>query len=86
MDASNDDAQRDAEILKQFELNVQKILKHLIHVSINKQSDADSITEYKRLYSLSLSPNQTQKEEITKFSTHLKNLLQAIQQAVVLSC
>lgn len=80
-----DDPKRNAEILKQFELYVQKILKHLIQVSINKQSDASSIAEYKRLYSLSLQ-SSAQKEDFLQFSTHLKNLLQTIQHAVVISC
>lgn len=72
------------EILKEFELHVQKLLKHLIQVSINKQSDAKSIAEYKRIYSLSLQSN-AQKKDFLQFSLHLKNLLQTIQQTIVIS-
>lgn len=84
LDANRDDPKCNAEILKQFELHMQKILKHLIQVSINKQCDARSIAEYKRLYSLSLQ-STAQKEDFSQFSTHLKTLLQAIQKAVVIS-
>lgn len=68
-----------------FELNLQKVLKYLIQVSINKQSDTQSIAEYKRIYSLSLQ-SIAEKEDFGKFSSHLKNLLQIIQQSVVISC
>lgn len=86
LDANNDDdPKRNAEILREFELNVQKQLKHLIQVSINKQCDASSIAEYKRIYSLSLQ-SSAQKEDFHQFSAHLKNLLQTIQQSIVISC
>lgn len=86
MDAnSDDDPKRNAEILKEFELHVQKLLKHLIQVSINKQSDVNSIAEYKRIYSLSLQ-SSAQKNDFQQFSTHLKNLLQTVQQSIVISC
>lgn len=83
-DTNNDD-DRKGEILKEFELHVQKMLKHLIQVSINRQSDANSIAEYKRIYSLSLQSSK-QKEDFLEFSSHLRNLLQTIQQAIVISC
>lgn len=73
---------QNADILKQFELQLQKILKHLIQVSINKQSDASSIAEYKRIYSSSLQSAMA-KEDFLTFSVHLRNLLQAIQKTVV---
>lgn len=82
---NSDHSKRNADILKQFELNLQQILKHLIQVSINKQSDANSIAEYKRLYSSSLQ-SSAQKDDFVKFASHLKTLLQTIQQAVLLSC
>lgn len=85
LDVTKDDPKFNVEILKQFELSLQTILKHLIQVSINKHSDASSIAEYKRLYSLSLQ-SSAQKEDFLQFSSHLKNLLQAIQQSVVISC
>lgn len=85
-DANNDDdPKRKGEILKEFELHVQKILKHLIQVSINRQSDVNSIAEYKRIYSLSLQSSK-QKGDFLQFSSHLRNLLQTIQQAIVISC
>lgn len=80
-----DDPKRNAGLLKEFELHVQKQLKHLILVSINKQCDASSIAEYKRIYSLSLQSN-AQKEYFRQFSSHLKCLLQTIQQSIVISC
>lgn len=82
---SDDDPKRNAEILKAFELHVQKQLKHLIQVSINKQCDASSIAEYKRIYSLSLQ-SSAQKEDFQQFSSHLKYLLQTIQKSIVISC
>lgn len=86
LDALNEDEpKRNAEILIEFELNVQKQLKHLIQVSINKQCDASSIAEYKRIYSLSLQ-SSTQKGDFQQFSAHLKNLLQTIQQSIVIPC
>lgn len=85
LDANDDDRKRIAEILKQFELNLQTILKHLIQVSINKQSDASSIAEYKRLYSLSLQ-SSAPRQDFLQFASHLKKLLQTIRQTVVISC
>lgn len=82
---NDDDPKRNADILREFELHTQKLLKHLIQVSINKQCDTISIAEYKRIYSLSLQSN-AQKEDFHQFSSHLKNLLQTIQQSVVISC
>lgn len=84
-DTHSDKAKRNVGCLKEFELHLQKILKHLIHVSINKQSDTNSIVEYKRLYSSSLQ-STAQKDELVKFASHLKALLQTIQKSVVLAC
>lgn len=81
---SDEDPKRNADILREFELHVQKQLKHLIQVSINKQCDASSIAEYKRIYSLSLL-SSAQKEDLKHFSSHLRHLLQTIQQSIVIS-
>lgn len=72
-------------ILKQFEAHIQTILKHLIQVSINKQCDANSVAEYKRLYSLTLQMS-IKRDDLLAFSAHLKNILQIIQQSAVIQC
>lgn len=78
-DDNIDASKRNYDILKQFELHLQTVLKHLIQLSINRQSDANAIVEYKRLYSSSLQSG-IRKGGFLEFSSHLKNLLQAIQQ------
>lgn len=72
-------------VLKQFELILQTILKHLIQVSISKQCDASIVAERKRLYCLSLQSSK-KKDELLDFATHLKTVLQTIQQSAVIQC
>lgn len=70
----------DIKLLKQFELLLQTILKHLIQISISK-NDTNVITTLKQLYSFTLQSNINRNDFLT-LSKHLEKTLEMIQKAL----
>lgn len=70
------DKSDDVKILKQFELQLQTTLKHLIQISITRNSDA---TTLKQLYSFSLQSN-INRNDFMSYSKHVLRTLETIQE------
>lgn len=68
--------------LRQLELHLQTMLKHLIKLSMNKQCDASVIDSYKRVYSSTLQTPPTVKENSLLFAKHLRNVLEEIEKSI----
>lgn len=69
--------------LKQFEIQLQTTLKHMIQISINNKHSDHNITKLKSIYSQSLQ-SQIKRDDFLEYSQHLKNVLQTIQQSNVI--
>ncbi|XP_055309176.1 erythroid differentiation-related factor 1 isoform X2 [Sitodiplosis mosellana] len=78
----SDDNQYDhVNLLKQFELLLQTTLKHLIQISITKNSDNPEITTLKQLYSFTLQSN-INRNDFMLFSKYLLKTLETIKEAL----
>lgn len=76
-----DQTSDDVKLLKQFELLLQTTLKHLIQISITKNTDANVITTLKQLYSFTLQSN-INRNDFTSFSKHVLETLENIQKSL----
>lgn len=70
--------------MKQFEMQLQTILKQLIRITMNKQSDAILNVKYKQLYRQTLLANALNRENIVKFAQYLIKILENILQSNVI--
>lgn len=70
--------------MKQFEMHLQTILKQLIRVTMNKQSDVTLIAEYKRLYIETLQTNAVNRDNFVIFTQHLIKILENIRQSNII--
>lgn len=70
--------------MKQFEMHLQTILKQLIRVTMNKQSDATLISTYKRLYIETLQANAVNRDDFVIFAQHLIKIMENILQSNVI--
>lgn len=68
----------DVKYLKEFELQLQRTLKHLIQVLITKNSDANALTNLKQIYSSTLQ-SDVKRDNFASFSGHILNNLIRIQ-------